>query len=181
MKITNEIVLRPRFDMEVELPSQQVLENFTQVKKEQKKFSVSVVDDHIFLKLQNGEQHFWSPQLHLEIKESTESRCLLHGFFGPNPTVWTMFIFFHVVVGTIFLADSIWIYSNYSLGESYSTQLLALVFLVMIWILLYIAGSIGKAKGKPGMQELYDFMKETLDRNQNSETLSKESPLLKTS
>lgn len=163
MNITNEIVLRPRFDLEVEQSREQILENFTQSKKEQKKFGVSVVDDHIFMKLQNGEQHFWSPQLHLEIIDSTESTTTIHGFFGPNPTVWTMFIFFHVVVGTIFIADAIWIYSNFSLNKPYSTQLLLLFALVIIWILLYIAGSVGKTKGKPGMKELYDFMNKTME------------------
>lgn len=165
MKITNEIVLRPRFNLEVEQSKEQVLKSFIQTKKEQKKFGVSVVDDHIFLKLQNGEQHFWSPQLHLEITESTESTTTVHGFFGPNPTVWTMFIFFHVVVGTIFLADAIWIYSNYSLDKPYSVQLMLLFSLVIIWVLLYIAGSVGKTKGKPGMQELYNFMNETLKKS----------------
>ncbi len=165
MNITNEIVLRPRFDLSVEKSGPQVLENFKQTKKEQKKFGVSVVDDHIFIKLQNGEQHFWSPQLHLEIKESTEKSSSLHGFFGPNPTVWTMFIFFHVVIGTIFIADSIWIYSNYSLGKPFSIQLMVLFALVLIWIFLYIAGSLGKAKGKPGMKEIHDFMQETLKKD----------------
>ena len=115
------------------------------------------------MKLQNGEQHFWAPQLHLEIIDSTEATTTIHGFFGPNPTVWTMFIFFHVVVGTIFIADAIWIYSNFSLNKPYSTQLLLLFALVIIWILLYIAGSVGKTKGKPGMKELYDFMNKTME------------------
>jgi hypothetical protein len=35
--------------------------------------------------------------------------------------------------------------------------------LVIIWILLYFAGALGKKKGKPGMRELYDFMMETLN------------------
>ena len=34
--------------------------------------------------------------------------------------------------------------------------------MVIIWALLYVAGRLGKAKGKPEMYTLHNFMKETL-------------------
>lgn len=160
--LPNEIVLRPRFQMELEQPCSQLLKKFLEAKESQGKFIVSCVDDHIFIKLPNKEQHFWSPQLHLELSETTENKCSLHGFFGPNPTVWTMFMFLHVAVGILFMVDLTWLYSNYKLGNSIVLQISIAVVLVMLWILLYIAGRIGKKKGKPGMRELYDFMMETI-------------------
>ncbi len=160
--LPNEIVLRPRFQMELEQPCSQLLKKFLEVKGSQGKFIVSCVDGHIFIKLPNKEQHFWSPQLHLELSETTEKKCSLHGFFGPNPTVWTMFMFLHVAVGILFMVDLTWLYSNYNLGNSIVLQISIAVVLVMLWILLYIAGRIGKKKGKPGMRELYDFMMGTI-------------------
>ncbi len=79
--LSNEIVLRPRFEMELEQQCSQLLAKFSEAKKNQNKFIVSCIDDHIFIKLPNREQHFWSPQLHLELSEIPENKCSLHGFF----------------------------------------------------------------------------------------------------
>lgn len=160
--VSNEIVLRPRFQMELEQPCLQLLAKFLEVKKTQEKYIVSCVDDHIFIKLPKSQQHFWSPQLHLEISEKDENSSSLHGFFGPNPTAWTMFMFLHVAVGILFMVDLTWLYSNYNLGNSIGLQIGAAIVLVLLWVLLYIAGRIGKKKGKPGMQELYHFMMGTI-------------------
>ncbi len=161
--LSNEIVLRPRFQMEFEQPYSQLLARFSEAKKSQNKFVVSCIDDHVFIKLPNNQQHFWSPQLHLEITENDENSCSLHGFFGPNPTVWTMFMFLHVAVGILFMVNATWLYSNYNLGNPINLQIGIAVVLIFAWILLYFAGAIGKKKGKTGMRELYDFMVETIN------------------
>jgi len=164
MQLSNEIILRPRFKMALDMSCQQLIARFMEEKKKEQKFHVSCLDDHVFLRLPKEEQLFWSPQLHLEITEISESKCTIHGFFGPNPTVWTMFIFFHVVVATLFLADIVWLYSNFSLENPIGFQIGIAIGLAFVWILLYIAGTIGKKKGKPGMQQLYGFMMNTLSR-----------------
>lgn len=162
MNLTNEIVLRPRFRLSLEMSGEEVLRRFADIKKEQNRFGVTCIDKHIFLRLPKDEQIFWSPQLHLEVMESTDNECTVHGFFGPNPTVWTMFIFFHVVIAMLFIADMVWLYSNHSLGGTYGFQIGVALGLVAVWILLYIGGSIGKRKGKPGMRVLHGFMLKTL-------------------
>ncbi|MCG2419727.1 GTP-binding protein [Aequorivita sp. F47161] len=160
--LSTEIVLRPRFQIDLKVPSSQLMERFKTVKKSESKFHISCLDDHIFIKLPKEEQHFWSPQLHLEISENSENSCTIYGFFGPNPTAWTMFIFFHVAVGILFMVNATWLYSNFNLGNSIVLQITIAIVLILTWILLYIAGRIGKKKGKPGMQELYGFMMETI-------------------
>lgn len=156
--LSNEIVLRPRFKLALNKNGNQVITLFFNAKQTQERFVISCVDDHIFIKLPKQEQHFWSPQLHLEITEKAENSCYLHGFFGPNPTVWTMFMFLHVAVGILFMVNLTWLYSNYNLSNGIGLQVGIAVVLVLTWILLYVAGRIGKKKGKPGMRALYDFM-----------------------
>ncbi|MGO3181553.1 MAG: GTP-binding protein [Aequorivita sp.] len=162
MPVSNQIVLRPRFNMELEQGCSEVLTLFIKEKSKQDKFIVSCIDDHIFIKLPQKQQHFWSPQLHLEITEKTKDQCSLHGFFGPNPTVWTMFMFLHVAVGILFMVNATWMYTKYNLGNAISLQIGIAIALVLLWILLYFAGAAGKKKGKPGMRELYEFMLETI-------------------
>ena len=107
METTNEIVLRPRFKMEIKHPNEDVLRAFETVKSTQSNFIISRVDDHVFIRLPKHKQHFWSPQLHLEVNERTSESSVLHGLFGPNPTVWTLFMFIHFFVAGIFIAFGI--------------------------------------------------------------------------
>ncbi|MGY0393202.1 GTP-binding protein [Bizionia sp. KMM 8389] len=152
------IVLRPRFKKELSLPNTAVIQLFADAKKSQKAFIIAIIDDHIFLKLPKSQQHFWSPQLHLEVNEINHETSQLHGLFGPNPTVWTMFMFFHFIVAGLFVGFGVWAYTNWSLNNSFAVQLGIMLLLVIIWFVLYFAGRIGRDSSKEQMHELHDFM-----------------------
>jgi fumarate reductase subunit D len=164
MSLTNEIVLRPRFKFDVEHNNEIILKLFEDTIKAQSDFIVSRVDDHVFIKIPKKDQHFWSPQLHLEINETEQdkNKSTIYGLFGPNPTVWTMFMFFHFIVIGLFFGFGVWAYSNWSLGNSYSIQLFLVLFMVVIWVVLYFGGRIGKQTGMTQMHKLHHFMRDTL-------------------
>lgn len=163
MALSNEIVLRPRFKIEIDKSNDNALEAFVSKKQAQKDFIVSRVDDHVFIRLPKSKQHFWSPQLHLEINKKDDNTSFLNGLYGPNPTVWTMFMFLHFLVAGLFIVFGIWAYTNWSLNHTFWLQITFMGLMVIIWFALYFAGRMGKRKGKPEMQELCNFMKDTLD------------------
>jgi hypothetical protein len=163
MPLSNDIVLRPRFKLEIGRYNQSILSDFRNAKTTQSDFIVTRIDDHVFIKLPKEKQTFWSPQLHLEINEVDENNSMIHGLFGPNPTVWTMFMFLHFLVAGVFIAFGIWAYTNFSLEKSYAIQLSLMFLMVVIWIGLYFAGSIGKASSRQEMHALNDFMYTVLD------------------
>lgn len=158
--LPNDIVLRPRFRSLLKNSRESVLHAFEETKKPP--FLVKRIDDHVFIKFNETHSHFWSPQLQLEIIEKDESSSNLYGLFGPNPTLWTFFMFLHFGVGTLFIIFGVWAYSNWSLNYSYGIQVGAMAFLVFIWFALYVFGRIGKKKGRPQMNQLHDFMEEVL-------------------
>ena len=162
MALSNDIVLRPRFKFEVAASNETLLEGFEQTKSSQTEFIVSRIDDHVFIKFPKKDQHFWSPQLHLEINNEDDNKCIVNGLFGPNPTVWTMFMFLHFIVAGLFFGFGIWAYTNATLENSYAIQLFLTLFMVIIWFVLYFAGRIGRSKGMPEMHKLHAFMKETI-------------------
>ena len=162
MSLTNEIVLRPRFKFDIEHNNEDALKLFENTKSKQSDFIASRSDDHVFIKFPKAKQHFWSPQLHLEINEIDNNSSTVHGLFGPNPTVWTMFMFFHFFVAVIFIGFGAWAYSSWSLKNSYGLQIGVMVFMVIIWVVLYFAGREGKKKGEPEMYLLHHFMRDTL-------------------
>jgi hypothetical protein len=158
--LPNEIILRPRFQLDVVETKEDVLKKFETAGYEP--FLVNRLDEHVFIKFNAKNNHFWSPQLHLEIDEIDSSKCRVYGVFGPNPTLWTFFMFVHFVIATLFIIIGIWAYSSSSLNKPYSLQLGLMAIIVVIWFVLYFFGRNGKRKGKPQMHEQYGFMMKVL-------------------
>jgi hypothetical protein len=161
----NEIVLRPRFKIAIPRSSTSILEDFETHKTTQSNIIVSRLDDHVFLKLPKQKAHFWSPQLHLEINKVDKDNSILHGLIGPNPTLWTFFMFLHFIIACLFFAFGVWAYTNWALKTSYAIQISLMLFMVIIWIGLYLGGRVGKSSSKPQMHELNDFMLEVLEKH----------------
>ncbi|MBP1838141.1 hypothetical protein [Formosa algae] len=163
MKLENDIVLRPRFNLNLPKHNETVLSVFEELKASQSQYIISRVDDHVFIRIPKHKQHFWSPQLHLEINALEDNTCSIHGLFGPNPTVWTLFMFLHFVVAMLFIGFGIWGYSNWALNETYGMQLSICISMIILWFVLYFIGRTGRAKGKNDMILLHRFMKESLN------------------
>ncbi len=161
MEVTKDIVLRPRFFLDLDMPSEKALEAFEKKGKTCTDFKISRIDHHVFIRIPKKDQHFWSPQLHLEIYD-IDDQPKLKGLFGPSPTVWTFFMFAHFIVATAFIGAGIWMYVNMSLGDDYLYAIIAMVLLFITWFVLYFAGRLGREAGKKEMHMLYEFMKRTL-------------------
>lgn len=154
--IPNDIVLRPRFQLELSGEKDVLLKRFELAEKEP--ISIKRIDDHLFIKFHKKETNFWTPQLHLEINEIDTNNSKLYGLFGPNPTLWTFFMFLHFGVATLFIILGIWAYVSATLDKPYFPQVALMVVLTLIWIALYIFGRLGKRKGRPQMETLHRFM-----------------------
>ena len=166
MPLNNDIALRPRFKMEIPRYNEAILSDFENAKTTQFEFVITRVDDHVFIIFPKEKQHFWSPQLHLEINKVDDNSSTLHGLFGPNPTVWTLFMFLHFLVAGIFIAFAIWSYTNMTLKQSYAVQASITFLMILVWVTLYFAGSIGKASSTNDMRLLNNFMNSILNIDQ---------------
>lgn len=160
--LPNEIILRPRFQLELDQTKEPVLKSFENV--DQPPFIVRRMDDHVFIKFEQEKVHFWSPQLHLEINDTEDKGSKIYGLFGPNPTLWTFFMFLHFGVATIFIGLGVWAYSSASLDKTYGLQIGLMVFMVLLWFVLYAMGRAGRKKGRPQMKELHLFMNKILEK-----------------
>ena len=155
--LPNTIVLRPRFQIDLDSTNDAILSDFEKINKEP--FLVKRLDDHVFIKFNSNVNHFWSPQLHLEIVNNEDAKASkIYGVFGPNPTLWTFFMFLHFGVATLFIGLGVWAYSSFALDKPYSIQIGLMVLMVLIWFALYAFGRAGRKKGKPQMHELHEFM-----------------------
>ncbi|RCW91669.1 GTP-binding protein [Winogradskyella arenosi] len=162
MKPANDPHLRPRFKLEIAEDNKTLLACFESLKKEESKFIISRVDDHVFIRFPKCDQHFWSPQLHLEITTESPNKATIRGLFGPSPTVWTLFMFLHFIVAALGIGCGLWAYTNASLDKAYALPLSLAVLMIIVWILLYILGRLGRHKGQDEMKSLYTFMEDQL-------------------
>lgn len=165
-KKNNELFLRPRFSIDFEESQQEILHKFqTALKDSSYVHDSKIVAEHIFIDIPKEENHFWSPQLHLEILTTKKNTSIVKGLFGPKPQVWTLFMFIHFIVAAAFIVFSILFYTKWRLHSSYVFPLVMVVVLPIFWAVLYFLGKEGKSTGNEQMEELYAFMLEVLEKN----------------
>lgn len=163
-KRNSEFFLRPRFTMELPKNGKEVLKKFQYAFSSKGcKLRGSISENHIFIDVDKSKEHFWSPQLQLEVVEQGLNSSLLKGLFGPKPQVWTFFMFIHFLLGVGFLCFCVMLLTRLSLNESIFFPVSMLVAIPFVWILFYFLGKIGKDIGKKQMQELHDFMVKVID------------------
>ncbi|MDC6384936.1 GTP-binding protein [Flagellimonas taeanensis] len=158
--LANEIVLRPRFHVTLRTDMETLKHTYDTHKKDG--FLVSRLDEHVFIKFRKADTNFWTPQLHLELSSYEQGVSNIRGVFGPNPTLWTFFMFLHFGVGTLFTILGIFAYSNHSLGKDITFLMVGMFFLVVIWFALYGFGRLGKSKGEGQMEQLKSMFRETI-------------------
>lgn len=160
----SDIYLRPRFKMNFEESQQNLIAKFKDnIKNADCKYCIKVIDGHIVIDISAEENHFWSPQLNIEIERIGENRSLVKGLFGPKPQVWTLFMFIHFAMAVAFISFSIAAYVQWILKGDYKAALIVTLALPILWIVMYFLGRIGKKTGHKQMDELHEFMMETLE------------------
>ena len=161
----NRILLKPRFRMELDNKSvDEILQSFkNNLAQDTCKYCSKISDNHIFLDIPEKENHFWSPQLQVEVvKDKTNNKTIVKGILGPKPQIWTMFLFFHFVIAVLFVVFFVWFYTNWSLNKDYKFQEIMLIVLPLLSVLLYFFGQSGKRFAYNQMVELDDFLMKTI-------------------
>lgn len=146
--------LRLRFYKDVTASSEELrqkFETFTAQKSEN--FKVKICDNHIWMFVSGNKKQYWSPHLHLEL-EPKENHTHIRGLFGPDQTLWTLFMFLHFIVAGIFTVFGAMLYSNLRLKQPYNLDLLVMFLMVVVWFLLYFIARQIRFNGTGQMDEL---------------------------
>lgn len=161
----SEIFLRPRFRIDLEESEENLIERFKDnLNDGECKYCSKIVDQHIVIDVPFDEDHFWSPQLNIEVVKGESTESIVKGLFGPKPQVWTLFMFLHFAVGITFLVFLTLLYVRWSFESSMVFPTIMVIVLPIIWVILYIFGRWGRRRGKEQMEELHDFMIGTLEK-----------------
>lgn len=161
----NRVLLKPRFKMEFDASQEEILEKFKDnVEDKDCKYCSRISGNHIFLDVPKDEEHFWSPQLQVEIVKGEDNNTIVKGILGPKPQVWTFFMFLHFAVAVAFIVFLVMFYVNWSLGKEYQFTMYMLIGLPILWVALYFFGQSGKKLGYKQMVELDKFLMRTLGK-----------------
>lgn len=155
MNTNTTIRLRLRFYKDVKKNIEDVHEIFEEsVKKNEGDFLIKVYENHIWFYVEESKKRIWSPHLHLELEQKSEKTTHIRGLFGPDQTLWTFFMFLHFIIAGAFVLFGMFAYSNYSLKQSYTTDIIVMAAMVIIWFVLYFIAKELRKKGNDQMNEM---------------------------
>jgi hypothetical protein len=94
--------IRPRFEQIIELDIETTRERISShINREGSRCVVKNFPGFIGILIPEHDQHFWSPQLHLSLYTEDPGKTIIRGTYGPNPNVWSLFLYGYLIVGTL--------------------------------------------------------------------------------
>lgn len=158
------IKIRPRFKRKVSCKEVDVIKRFEEALAKKDSPIVGTVAEHyVYLKIPYEDQHYWSPQLTVNIEEH-DGGTSVQGVFGPRGSVWLMYIFFYTVLAVATLFIMITGFSQLNLGLS-ARILWALPVLLLLFGLAYGTAKAGEKLGHDEMHKLYNFFEKIVSDN----------------
>jgi len=94
-------------------------------------FVIQVASHLVALNVREDDRHWWSPELSLSM-EDLDSGTRLYEVIGPNPSIFTLAMFFIILGGVGFIASATWAFSLMSVGESS----------VLAWVVNFLSGGL---------------------------------------
>lgn len=146
--IDKPISLRVHFKMESNKSVDAILAAAKKLKTTKKpKCTLKMVDQHLWLGIIKKHQKLYSPNLHLELEANANGTTSINAKFGPDPALWTLFMFLHFGLAIVFITFAIIAYANFALEKPYGFQLTMLVLIAAIWIGLYFFARVNRSRG----------------------------------
>jgi hypothetical protein len=130
-----------------------------------------IIQHHITVKITPEKQHFWSPELSIEVSENhladlyaeaEDKATLIRGFVGPKSTVWTLFIFVYIAFGLLVLFAGMWGGSQWMLDMP-QTGFWYAGGAVLAIMITFIATQIGQKMGDNQTEVLLQVLEKALE------------------
>jgi hypothetical protein len=163
--------LRPRTKYISNLSVSQVMDSFlNKLKKPSEDIYGSILEHHVYLKINKNKQHYWSPELHITVEENKKG-SLIRGVAGPNPKIWTMFMFFYSTIIVLFILGGSLGLSQWSLGIN-APWLWSIPASAIAWLVILGAAKYGQHKGNDQLILLNTYMYEAIAEGEERQAKS---------
>lgn len=150
---------RPTFQLPTSLCERDVVARVQNAIADQG-FKGQFVGQHMQISIVEHDRHFWSPWLHLEVRD-VEGDNQLFGRFSPHPTLWLAFVFAYLSIAFICFFASIIGLSQWLAHES------AWAFVViplggMLAVGLWVVSQVGQKLARQEMEQMQAIVLECL-------------------
>lgn len=155
----DQIRTRPRFKLFTNTEKETYTLHLKNYLKENNDFVGKINSETALIRVKTEEKPYWKPYLELKTEfDEEENKTVIRGVFGPSSAVWTFFMFLYMIFSigwmvcfTLFYVAKQIKHSGFGWAFPASMVFLGFIFL------LYIAGRIGRKKGKKEMEKLRNF------------------------
>lgn len=164
MNPEKELHLRLRFYKTTPKSIENIIHSCEELKDELvDDFLIKRIDHHVWLHFAARRREKHTPHLHFEMEKMEDGNTAINGLFGPDPVLWSLFMFLHFVVAGIFIIFGMIAYSKWSLNLNFGFDLVIMTLMIGCWAALYYIARTMRRKGIPQMKELEDLMDRILD------------------
>ncbi|MDC1068271.1 hypothetical protein OAQ99_03825 [Candidatus Kapabacteria bacterium] len=154
--------IRPRFNLVSDLPVREIEQVFLNlINMNEHGLNGIVSKNFITIKINENDNHFWSPRLGIMLEEIEGNKTKLLGLYGPNPSVWALFTYSYGAILISIFFITLFGLSMYSLGEGLNLLWWNLP-LILLGLVLYIIAQFGQKIGADQMYKLHHFFEEVV-------------------
>ena len=147
--------MRPTFKIEFPIESDHAIDRLSSlVDDHDYPIEGRIAGNHLMLVIPPARRHFWSPWLHIDVREDAPG-SIVKGRFSPNPSVWTCFMLSYIALGTIVFFMFMFALSQWIMKNPPSALMLVPIP-VVIAVIMYSSSLIGQKIAHEQMRELYD-------------------------
>lgn len=155
MDANNEIRLRLRFYKEVNQDIDSLRQKFIHfTTTNSPDFILKIKEYHIWINIKGIKKAYWSPHLHIEMQSKGDNQTHIRGLFGPDPGLWTFFMFLHFMIAGTFIIFCGIAYSDYILKRSTAGDFVVMSLMVFAWFLLYVIAKQIRSNGEKQMNDI---------------------------
>ena len=145
--------MRPTFLLETDRSLDEVLGCVKQaLSQEVGRYHGRFAGEHAMISIDESRRHFWSPWLHLEVRELEDKREVF-GRFSPHPSIWTGFMMTYLAIATAMFFALMLAFSQMMIGHS-PWAFLAIPLGLFIAGMLWIASQAGQRLAQEEMRGL---------------------------
>lgn len=155
--------LRPTFSVPTDLEVSDLFSRLQRAVDDEPEYEGKFASRHALISVSQANRHFWSPWLHVEVREQEDVHTVF-GRFSPHPSIWTAFTFSYLAIGVLIFFSAIFGWSQQLAGESAWTFFLIPVWLV-IALLLWVVSQVGQRLASDQMHELKAFLLDCASEN----------------
>lgn len=160
----DNIEIRPRFKLISVFGKDEVIEKVKVALPKQSEVKGAIKDNHIFLRIPEKQQHYWSPSMEVVVTNyyDDESKAYIRCLLGPKQSIWVMLMFFYIGIGVLALFGGMYGLVKWNLGKE-SIFIWAFPVAALLFTIIYLTAKYGQRKGRDQMLYLVSFLYHAID------------------